>query len=327
MRLKLISRLSTVFGAVVLLMLEPSIVAAQSYPVRLIRFVVPFPPGGVNDVIARIAAQEMSVVLGQQWVVENRPGAGGNIGTDFVAKAAPDGYTLLSGGMGSLVMNPIIGNVPYDTLRDFTPIILTATAANVLVVHPSLPVRNVRDLIKLAKARPGELNYGSGGVGSTPHLSGALFATMASVNIVHVPYRGGALATTDLLAGQIQLAFIGIPNAYSHIKNHKLRPLATTGLRRSSALAEVPTVAESGLSGYEVSPWYGVLAPAGTPADVVTKLNTELAKIMRTKEMHKKLVANGADPTTSTPEEYTAQIRADITKWTKVIKGAGIKAQ
>lgn len=300
--------------------------SAQSYPVRPIRFIVPFPAGGVNDIIARIVAQKMSEALGQQVFVDNRPGAGGNIGTDLVAKAPADGYTLLSGGMGSLVMNPIIAKVPYDTLRDFAPVILMATAANVLVIHPSLPVRTVKDLIRLAKRRPGELNYGSGGVGSTPHLSGALFALMANINIVHIPYKGTAPAITDLMAGRVQMGFFGIPPALPHIKNKKLRAVAVTSAHRSPALPDVPTVAESGLPGYEMNPWYGVLAPAGTSPEIVARLNNELSKIMRTTEMKERLAGYGAEPTTTSPEEFGAQIRVDIGKWTKVIQDEGIKA-
>lgn len=303
--------------------------AAQTagYPVRTIRFVVPFPAGGVNDIVARIVAQKASEAMRQQWIVDNRPGAGGNIGTDYVAKAAADGYTLLSGGMGSLVMNPLIAKVPYDTVRDFAPVILTAKAPNVLLVHPSLPVQNVRGLIALSKSRPGDLNYGSGGVGSTPHLSGALFASMSGINIVHVAYKGTAPATNDLVAGHVQMAFLGIPAAYSHIKGRRLRALAVTGTERSSSLPEVPTVAASGLQGYDVNPWYGVLAPAGTPSDIVARLNAEISKIVKSADMQEKFSTYGADPATSTPEEYLAQIKADIAKWSKVIADAGIQAR
>lgn len=323
---KWVPLLSMLFFPVAFLCAAVPEVIAQGYPVRPVRLIVPFPAGGVNDIIARIVAQKMTESLGQQVIVDNRPGAGGNIGTDLVAKSAADGYTLLSGGMGSLVMNPIIAKVPYDTLRDFSPVILMATAPNVLVVHPSLPASNVKELIALAKARPGQLNYSSGGVGSTPHLSGALFAAMSKTNIVHVPYKGTAPATTDLLAGNVQLSFLGIPPAFPHIKDGKLRPLAVTGTARTPALPGVPTVAESGLPGYEVSPWYGVLAPAGTPSTVVAKLNGEISRIMRAADMRGKLAVHGADPATSTPEEYMAQIKVDFAKWARVIKDAGIKA-
>jgi tripartite-type tricarboxylate transporter receptor subunit TctC len=254
---------------------------AQSYPVRPVRVIVPFPAGGSNDIIARVLAQQMSESLRQQFVVDNRAGAGGNIGTDLVAKAAPDGYTVLSGGMGSLVMNPAITKVPYDALRDFSPITLIARAPNVLVTHPSLPVHSVKDLIALARARPGQLNYGSGGVGSTPHLSGALFAAMAGITLNHVAYKGSAPAITDLIAGQVQLSFGGIPAVLPHVNQGRLRAIAVTGLTRSAQLPPIPTVSESGVKGYEVNPWYGMLAPAGTPRDIVDILHAQCQKYCR----------------------------------------------
>jgi tripartite-type tricarboxylate transporter receptor subunit TctC len=308
----------------VLLALCASLAAAQHYPNRPIRLVVPFPAGGPNDIIGRLVAQKLGDTLGQQMVVDNRAGAGGNIGTDLVAKAPPDGYTLLSGGMGSLIMNPIIDKVPYDTLRDFAPVILMASAPNVLVTHPSLPVRDVKGLIALARAHPGQLNYGSGGVGSTPHLSGALFKSMTGVNIVHIPYKGNAPAITDLLGGQVQLAYLGIPPVQPHIQSGKLKALAVTSERRSATLPQVPTIAESGVPGYELSPWYGILAPAGTPSDIVMKLNAAIAKIVRTPEMKEKLAGIGAEAETTTPEAYAARMKSDLARWTKVIRSAHI---
>ena len=306
---------------------NPYAACAQVYPAKPVRFVSPYPAAGVNDIIARIVALKMSDALGQQWVVENRPGAGGNLGTDYVAKAAPDGYTLLNGGMGSLTVNPFTGKVPYDTLRDFAPVILTARAPNVVTVHPSLPVKSVRELIALAKARPGHLNYASGGVGSTPHLSGALFASMAGIQIVHVPYKGGALATVDLLAGQVELSFLGIPSSLPFIKEGKLRGLAVTGMQRAPELPEVPTVHEAGLSGYDVSPWFGVLAPTGTSRDIIARLNREIARVVRTPEVGRQFNAQGVEAMSSTPEEFAAIIRADFTKWNTVIRDAGIRAE
>jgi tripartite-type tricarboxylate transporter receptor subunit TctC len=301
-----------------------SVAAAQHYPNRPIRLVVPFPAGGPNDIIGRLVAQKLGDTLGQQMVVDNRAGAGGNIGTDLVAKSPADGYTLLSGGMGSLIMNPIIDKVPYDTLRDFAPVILMASAPNVLVTHPSLPVRDVKGLIALARAHPGQLNYGSGGVGSTPHLSGALFNSMTGVNIVHIPYKGNAPAITDLLGGQVQLAYLGIPPVQPHIQSGKLKPLAVTSERRSATLPQVPTIAESGVPGYELSPWYGILAPAGTPGDIVMKLNAAIAKIVRTPEMKEKLAGIGAEAETTTPEAYAARMKSDLARWTSVIRSAHI---
>lgn len=301
-----------------------SVAAAQHYPNRPIRLVVPFPAGGPNDIIGRLVAQKLGDTLGQQMVVDNRAGAGGNIGTDLVAKSPADGYTLLSGGMGSLIMNPIIDKVPYDTLRDFAPVILMASAPNVLVTHPSLPVRDVKGLIALARAHPGQLNYGSGGVGSTPHLSGALFNSMTGVNIVHIPYKGNAPAITDLLGGQVQLAYLGIPPVQPHIQSGKLKALAVTSARRSATLPQVPTIAESGVPGYELSPWYGILAPAGTPSDIVMKLNAAIANIVRTPEMKEKLAGIGAEAETTTPEAYAARMKSDLARWTNVIRSAHI---
>jgi tripartite-type tricarboxylate transporter receptor subunit TctC len=298
---------------------------AQEYPSRPVRVVVPFAPGGPNDLIVRLVAQKLAQVLGRPFLVENRAGAGGNIGTDYVAKSAPDGYTLLSVGPGSLIINPLIGKVPYQTERDFAPIAIMARAPNALVAHPSLPAASVKELIALARSRPGAINYGSGGNGSTPHLSAALFAAMAGVELTHVPYKGTAPATTDLIAGQVQIAFLGIPAVLPHIKSGKLRVLAVTGLRRSPELPEVPTVDESGVSGYEVSPWYGLLAPAGTPRDIVARLGAEVTKIVRSAPMREKLAAQGAEPAGSTPEEYAAIIRTDSAIWARVIEHAGLR--
>jgi tripartite-type tricarboxylate transporter receptor subunit TctC len=300
---------------------------AQDYPTKPVRIVVPFAPGGPNDIIARLVAQKLTETWGQPFLVENRAGAGGNIGTDFVAKSAPDGYILLSAGPGSLIINPLIGKVPYDTVRDFAPITLMARAPNALVVHPSLPARSVKELIALARTQPGAINYGSGGNGSTPHLSAALFAAMAGVTLTHVPYKGTAPATADLVGGQVQIAFLGIPAVLPHLKSGRLRVLAVTGLRRSPELPDVPTVDESGVPGYEVSPWYGLLAPAGAPRTVVTRLSAESAKIVRASEVREKLALQGAEAEGSTPEEYAAAIRADTATWARVVEQTGLRAE
>jgi tripartite-type tricarboxylate transporter receptor subunit TctC len=299
----------------------------QAWPAKPLRIVVPFPPGGPNDIIGRLVAQKLGDAFGQPVVTDNRAGAGGTIGSLAVAKAAPDGYTLLSGGMGNLVMNPIIDKVPYDTLRDFAPVSLVASAPNVLVVHPSLPVKDVQALLALARARPGELNYASGGVGSTPHLSGALFNALGKVTLSHVPYKGNAPAMADLLGGHVQVAFLGIPAAQPHVASGKLRALAVTGTARSRALAQVPTVKESGLSAYELSPWYGILAPAGTPVDVLMRLNETINRAMSEPETVERLAALGAEPETASPAAFAARIRADIEKWTRVIRAANIRPE
>jgi tripartite-type tricarboxylate transporter receptor subunit TctC len=297
-----------------------------TYPVKPVRMVVPFAPGGPNDTIARILGQQLGESLGQQIVVDNRPGGGGSIGTDAVAKAAPDGYTLLSGGMGSLVLNPLLGKVPYDTVRDFAPIILMATAPSVLAVHPSLPVKSLSDLVSMARASPGKLNYASGGSGSTTHLQGALLGVMTGVNVVHVPYKGTAPSLTALLGGEVQFSFLGIPTALPHVRSGKLRVLAVSGKSRSSQLPDAPTVSEAGAPGYDVNPWYGVLAPAGTPRAIVARLNSDMAKIVRTPETRDKFAAQGAEPMTTTPEEYAATIRSDIALWTKMVKELGLRS-
>jgi tripartite-type tricarboxylate transporter receptor subunit TctC len=293
---------------------------AQDYPSRPVRVIVPFAPGGPNEIIARLVAQRLSETLGQPFIVENRPGAGGNVGTDLVAKSAPDGYTLLSAGPGSLVINPLLGAAPYDTARDFAPVAIMATAPNALVVHPSVPARTVRELIALARSRPDELNYASGGVGSTPHLAAALFAAMAGIRIVHVPYKGTGPAVTDLLGGEVQVAVLGIPTVLPYIRSGKLRALAVTGKRRSAELPDVPTVEEAGVAGYEVSPWYGLLAPAATPRPIIAVLGAEVTKIVRSPGLVEKLAAQGAEPAGGTPEEFAAYLRAEAARWGRVIR-------
>lgn len=301
--------------------------AAQGYPAKPVRLVVPYPAGGVNDMVARLLGQGMASALGQPWIVDNRPGRGGNIGTDFVAKSAPDGYTLVHGGMGSLTLGPFLGKVPYDTLRDFVPVTLSARAPNVLAVHPSLPVRSVRELIALAKAHPGKLDYATSGVGSTPHLSAALFVSMTNVRMVHIPYKGGAPATTDLVAGQVPIAFAPIASLRPHIVSGRARGLAVTSLTRSPALPAVPTMVEAGLAGFEMNPWFGILGPAGLPQDIVAKLNAELVRILRSDAFARQLSAQGVDAAHSSPEEFLALIRSDLQQWGKVIADAGIKSE
>jgi tripartite-type tricarboxylate transporter receptor subunit TctC len=301
--------------------------SAQDYPSRPVRVIVPFAPGGPNEIIARLVAHELAGALGQPFIVENRPGAGGNIGTDFVAKSPPDGYTLLSAGPGSLVINPLLGAVPYDPARDFAPIAIVATAPNVLVVHPAVPAQSVGELIALARSRPGALNYASGGIGSTPHLAAALFAAMAGIRIAHVPYKGTGPAVTDLLGGQVQMAVLGIPTVLPHVRSGKLRPLAVTGKRRSPELPEVPTVDEAGVAGYEVSPWYGLLAPAATPSAIVARLSAEVNAVVRRAEFKQKLAAQGAEPEGSTPEEFAAYLRAEAARWAPVVKASGARAE
>ena len=300
---------------------------AQHYPARPIRFIAPYPAGGVNDIVARILAQRMSPALGQQWVVENRPGRGGNIGTDSVAKSVSDGYTLVHGGMGSLTLGPFLSKVPYDTMRDFAPITLTARAPNILAVHPSLPVKSVKELIAFAKARPDALNYATSGVGSTPHLTAALFVSMAHIRMVHIPYKGGAPATVDLLAGEIPVGFAPIASMLPHMAAGRLRGLAVSGLQRSASLPDMPTISEAGLAGFEMNPWFGVLAPAGTSGEVIARLNVELVRILRDADTAAQFAAQGVEPAHSTPEAFAALIRSDLRKWSGVIREAGIRGE
>ncbi len=319
-------------AALALCMLAPAQPAgaqgAEGYPSKSIRMIVPFPPGGPNDILGRVIGAELSKQVGQQVVIDNRGGAGGTIGTDLAAKAAPDGYTLLLAGTASLSINPsLMAKLPYDAVNDFAPITLLATAPSLLIVHPSLPVKTVRDLIVLAKAKPGSLNYASAGIGTPPHLAGELFKVMTGVSLVHVPYKGGGPALTDLLAGQVELYFSGISSALQLAKDGKVRPIAVTSLKRTAVAPELPTFAEAGVPGYEVGNWYAVVVPARTPAPVIARLNGELVKATHNPEIKRRFLELGADPVGSTPEELTKYQRAEIEKWAKVIKSAGIKPE
>ncbi|HZN26342.1 MAG TPA: tripartite tricarboxylate transporter substrate binding protein [Burkholderiales bacterium] len=299
---------------------------AQAWPTKPIRMILPFPPGGTTDILGRVAAQKLSEALGQQVVPDNRPGAAGNIGTEFVAKAPPDGYTLVTAPGSTLTIHPsLYSKLGFDPLRDFAPVTILAAVPNALVVHPSLPVRNVKDLIALAKAKPGQLNYASTGAGQSTHLSMELFKTMARVNIVHVPYKGSAPAVTDLLGGHVLLMFDNMPSALPHVKAGKLRAVAVSTLKRSPVAPDIPTVAESGLPGFEVSVWFGVLAPAKTPQPVVERLNQILVKALHTAEVRERLSTQGAEPIANTPDQFTQQMKRDIAKWAKVVKDADIK--
>ena len=301
--------------------------SAQNYPVKAVRLVAPYPPGGPNDIIARIIAQRMTQALGQQWIVENRAGRGGNIGTELVARSPADGYTLVHGGMGTLTLAPFLGKVPYDALRDFAPVTLTARVPNVIVVHPSLPVRSVKELVALARSRPGTLDYATSGVGSTPHLAAALFLSLARLHMIHIPYKGGAPAAVDLVAGQVPIAFLPVSPLLPHIEAGKVRALAVSSLQRSGMLSAVPTVSESGLSGFEMNPWFGILAPAATPGPITARLNTEIVRFLGTAEAAKQLAVQGADAAYTSTEEFLALIKSDLAKWSKVIQDNGIRGE
>ena len=302
--------------------------AADAYPAKPVRFVVAFPPGGGTDIIARSIAQKLTERIAQQVVVDNRPGAGGNIGTDIVAKSAPDGYTMLMGSAGPLAINAsLFGKMPFDPIKDLAPVTLAASTPNVLVVHPSLRAATVKELIALAKARPGEINFASSGHGTPAHLAGELFNSMAGVKMVHVPYKGAAPALADLLGGQVQLMFSTMPPALPHVKDGKLRALAVTSAKRSPAAPDLPTLDEIALPGFEANTWHGVVVPAGTPATIVARLNREIVAILHLPEVVERLSGQGAEPVGSTPEEFAAYIRSETLKWAKVVRDSGAKAE
>ena len=299
---------------------------APAYPSKPIRLVVPFPPGGATDILAREVAQKLTEAWGQSVVVDNRPGAGGNIGAELVARAAPDGYTLLMGTVGTHAINAsLYAKLPYDHVKDFAPVILVAGVPNVLVVNPALPVNTVAELIAYAKANPGKLNFASSGNGTSIHLSGELFKVMAGVQMTHVPYKGSAPAVADLISGQVQLMFDNLPPSLPQIKAGKLRALAVTSATRAPALPDVPTIAEAGLPGFEASSWFGVLAPAGTPPAIVARLNAEIAKWLASPEAREKLSKQGANAAGGSPEDFAKHIAAETTKWAKVVKDSGAK--
>ncbi len=321
-------KIAWLFCAAAVAALQATAALAQNYPTRAIRMVVPFPPGGPNDILARLLAQKTSEQVGHPVVLDNRGGAGGVIGTDAVAKAAADGYTLLFSGTASLSINPsLYAKLPYDPLTDFAPITLVGTAPSIFILHPSVPVKSIKELIDYTRANPGKLNFASAGIGTPPHLGGELFNTMAGVNMVHVPYKGGGPATADLLAGQVQLYISGISTAIPLVKEGKVRGIAVTSSKRTSLLPDTPTVAESGLPGFEVGNWYAIVAPAGTPRPIVNRLNAELNKAIALADVRKRFFELAVEPMGSTPEELAAYNKSEITKWARAIKAAGMKPE
>ena len=298
------------------------------YPARPVRMIVAYPPGGGTDIVGRMVAQKLGEALGQSVVVENRGGASGNIGTELAARAAPDGYTILMGNVAPNAINvSLFKSLPFDPIADFAPVSLVASTPNILVVHPSVPVRTVREVVALARAKPGTLNFASAGVGSSSHLAGELFRTLAGAEIVHVPYKGAGPAMVDVLSGQVQLYFATMPAAMPHVKSGKLVAIAVTSAKRSPALPELPTIAESGVPGYEASTWYGLLGPAHTPGPVIARLHDASVKVLGEASLREKLVDQGFEPIGDTPEEFAAYIKSEIGKWGKVIREAGIKAE
>ena len=300
---------------------------ADGYPAKPIRFVVPYPAGGPLDTVARLLGQKVSESAKQPVIVDNKPGAGGNIGADAVAKAPPDGYTILMGAVATHAINPTLyASMPYDSVRDFAPVTQVASTPNVLVVHPAVPASTVREFIAYAKSNPGKLNFGSGSTGSAGHLAGELFKSMAGVDMTHVPYKGAAPAMNDLIGGQIQLMFDNLASSLAQVRGGKIRALAVTTAQRSALAPELPTIAESGLPGFDISTWFGVFVPAGTPREVVDRLHAEFAKALAAPDIREKMLNLGAEPVASRPEEFAAYIRAEADKYARVIKASGARA-
>ena len=301
---------------------------AQTFPTKPIKLMVPFAPAGPADIMARVVAKRMSEGLGQPFITESQSGGGGTIATEAVMRAAPDGYTLVLGSMSTLVAGPILNPaIRYDPIKSFAPVSMIAIAPSMLLVNPGVPAKTLRDLIDLAKAKPGTLNFGSNGTGALPHLAGELFKSMTGVDIVHVPYKGAAPATNDLMAGQIQMIFIVPSGLEPHIRSGKLRPLAVASSKRHLVFPEVPTAAEAGLPGFETYTWFGLSAPQNTPAPVIARLNSEMVQTLATKEVSEVLSKQGLEAGASTPEQFAQFIVTEITKWSRIIKSAGIKLE
>ncbi len=310
----------------IVLIAAANLAAAQAaYPTKPVRLINPFPPGGGASVIGRVIAQELSERLGQSVVFDNRGGAGGIIGMEIAARAAPDGYTLTMATASTVSIHPLLSKVPFDPLKDFAPVSHVSNVPLILVVHPAVAVKSAKDFIALAKAQPGKLNFASSGKGTISHLAGELFKFNTGVSMVHVPYRGGGPALIDVVGGQVQSNFANILSSLPHVKGGRLRGLAVTSARRSSAINELPTIAESGIPGYEVVQWNGMLAPARVPSAIIARLNSEVERILQLAEMKTRLAADGADPLGGPPEKFSAFIRADIEKWAKVIKAANVQ--
>lgn len=315
-------------SALGLLALTPLAAQAQAFPTKAITIVVPFSAGGTTDILARVLGQFMSKDLGQPVIIDNRAGAGGNIGTQLVARAAPDGYTILMGTVGTHAINQsLYPKLAFDPIKDFAPLTRVALVPNLLVANPAQPFKTVKELIAYARANPGKVTFGSSGSGTSIHLSGEMFKQMAGVDLQHVAYKGSAPAVNDLLGNHIAIMFDNMPSAISHVKAGKLRPLAVTTATRSPALPDVPTIAEAGVPGYEATSWFGLLAPAGTPAPVVARLNTAILKALADPDVKKKLLEQGAEPAGETPAQFAAFIASETVKWGKIVKQSGATAQ
>jgi tripartite-type tricarboxylate transporter receptor subunit TctC len=299
--------------------------SAQSFPTKPIKIVVPFPAGGTVDFFARVISTKLSEALGQSVLVENRAGAGGNIAAEAVAKAAPDGYTLLMGSEIIAINTSLYSKIGYDPVKDLAPITLVGTVPNILIVHPSLPVNSVNDLIALAKKTPGKISFASTGQGTSTHLSSELFKLMANIDMLHIPYKGGPPAIADLISGQVNMMFINMPTGITHVRSGKAKIIAVSSIKRVSQLPDVPTVDQAGVKGFETSAWSGLYAPAGTPVDIINRLNAEVVKILKQPSVREQLMAQGAEPVGDSPEEFSRFTLAEISKWAKIIKISGAK--
>ncbi len=317
----------TSIAAALILVWHAPALAQSAYPAKPIRIISIFAPGGGNDVICRLVAQQLTERLKQQVIVENRVGANGIVGSEVAARSAPDGYTFTLIPSGHTVNASMYKKLPFDSIRDFTPITLVGSGPLVLAVHPSLPAKNVKELIALAKARPGQLTYVSSGVGASGHLAGALFDSMTGTKMVHVPYKGMSLAVSDLMGGQVSMTFGTSLSVIPHVRTGRLRALATTGAQRSPALPDLPTIAESGLPGYEASLWYGFVGPARMPPEIVQRLNTEIAAILAQPDTREKLASQGVDARSTTPDEFARILIADVARWAKVVQKLGLQAE
>ena len=317
----------TSIAAALILVWHAPALAQNAYPAKPIRIISIFAPGGGNDVICRLVAQQLTERLKQQVIVENRVGANGIVGSEAAARSAPDGYTFTLIPSGHTVNASMYKKLPFDSIRDFTPITLVGSGPLVLAVHPSLPAKNVKELIALAKARPGQLTYVSSGVGASGHLAGALFDSMTGTQMVHVPYKGMSLAVSDLMGGQVSMTFGTSLSVIPHVRTGRLRALATTGAHRSPALPDLPTIAESGLPGYEASLWYGFVGPARMPPEIVQRLNTEIAAILAQPDTREKLASQGVDARSTTPDEFARILTADVARWAKVVQKLGLQAE
>ncbi|MDB5811970.1 MAG: hypothetical protein JWN94_4092 [Betaproteobacteria bacterium] len=299
-----------------------------AYPDKPIRLIMPYPAGGSIDTAGRAVAQKLADNFSQQIVVDNRTGAGGTIGTETAARSLPDGYTLVVGGTGTLALSPHLQRkLPYDPVRDFAPVTMLIASPYVIVVHPSVPANSVRELVALAKARPGQINYASGGAGSAPHFAAEMFNSAAGIKLTHVPYKGSTPGVIDLIGGQVQVMFTGIPSVLAYIKSNRVHALAVTGSKRTAALPEVSTVIESGVPGYVVSPWFGLLVPARTPPQVIATLHRETVKVLRSPALLERFATEGVDPVGDTPEHFAAYIKEEIVKWGKVVTDTGMRAE